>query len=86
LSRVVATRLFLCSARISEWRYIERMTEPALSPDATDALKTLCEKPGAAISPAAFEELCALDFAMGKPERAHPTQRGKTYCLTMKET
>lgn len=78
---MVAARLFLCSARISEWRYTQRMTAPALSPAATDALKTLCEKPGAAISPAAFEELAALDFAMGKPERAHPTQRGKTYFL-----
>lgn len=55
-------------------------------PAATDALKTLCEKPGAGIDPAAFEELLALDFAMGKPERAHPTQRGKTYRLGMKET
>ncbi|AKR55692.1 hypothetical protein XM25_07750 [Devosia sp. H5989] len=62
------------------------MTAPDLSPAATDALKTLCEKPGAAISPAAFVELAALDFAMGKPERAHATQRGKTYCLRMKET
>ncbi|GGF24236.1 hypothetical protein GCM10011321_14510 [Youhaiella tibetensis] len=61
------------------------MTAPALSPAATDALKTLCEKPGAAISPAAFEELCALDFAMGKPERAHPTARGKAHHLRATE-
>lgn len=60
------------------------MTEPALSPAATDALKTLCEKPGAAITQSAFEELSALDFAMGKPEQAHPTQRGKTHYLETK--
>jgi len=61
------------------------MTTPNLSPAATDALKTLCEKPGAAIDRAAFEELLALDFAMGKSERAHPTARGKAHYLRAEE-
>lgn len=61
------------------------MTATIPSPAASDALKTLCEKPGAAISPSAFEELSALDFAMGKPERAHPMARGKVHYLRAKE-
>lgn len=57
------------------------MTTPNLSQAALDALAKLAEKPGSAIDKATYDELLALNFAMGRADKAHITQGGKAFWL-----
>jgi len=62
------------------------MEKPTLSPAALDALTLLAQKPGSPIDLAAYRELAEHDFVMAAPEKAHITQRGKTFYLERKST